>query len=1183
VPHGSSRPICRRIRSMRLPGVVLGFLITVSSPLLAQLTITTTKLPFGGLNQQYMATITDSGAVGFVSWTISSGSLPPGVNLDVEVGTLFGAPTLVGTFNFTVTATDNQTAAVATKQLSIGVMQIANVPQLPDASTCSVYSQKFVVSDGPAPPFTWSIASNSFSNSFSKLSTNFMVPTGLTLDPSTGVLSGTPTTGGDYSFTIIAFSPSANISASKVFSLTVSTLCLLGSTLPNGDVNSFYRQSLIASGGAGPYMWQVKTGGLPAGVSIDANTGLLSGTPTTAGNYSFTIQLKDSAGAIVTQDFVVTINPALAFTTTSPLTGGTSGAAYSETIAATGGMTPYVFSTSNPPTGLTLSAAGVLSGTPSAGAFTFTATVTDSLRNSISMDFKLTIASAGPVLQVSPSAITFTAVFEGDAPVPQSIDVVPIGTQPVGFQVAVDGGANVVAPAWISVTTTGATAPARIVVHANQGTLATQTSTARVRIMDSSGTPTIVLVTLKIVNGAPQLQVVPDTLHFAARSGTPGTLVEILGVRSIGGGGPISFNTFLQNNSSWISGVTPASGTTVPNSTVFLKVQVNTQGLQVGSYHDVILFSSNAATISVPVALFVSGNGAILGLDVSGIRFQARVGGGFSNPQTVQVLDVGDPASSLAWTADFVTGSQFFSASATSGTASPSNPSTLVLTPTASALQMPAGGYYGLLKISSSQALNSPLYVVLVLDMESAASPPLPDPTPAGLVFIAPAGKPLAAGQTVNINTSSAAPTAFQVSTMTADGGNWLIANPTTGTATGQTPGQITVTVDPSLLAAGIYSGEVDISMSGVLRSVNITLIVQPAAGPVSARAVPAAANCTPAKLALTEIGLANNFGVPAGWPAALTVQLNDDCGNAVPNGSVTASFSNGDPPLMLRGSQPGAYSATWQPGVVSSQMAVTIQAQAGQLTPATTQLIGSINNNPNKPPVLNENGTVNTFNRVQAGALSPGMIVEVYGTGLATTQGNPGVLPLPTSFQGTSLIVGPFQAPLYFISGGQVNVQFAAELTPNQQYPVIAILNGALSVPVITDISPDQLGLAAQPDGHVIAQHGADSSYVTASHPAKPGEVLVIYLSGMGPTNPSVKSGAPAPGSEPLARVTVAPVVTLDGNAATVQFAGLSPGFVGLYQVNFQVPAGARTGDLTLIVSQGTVASNATRLPVAQ
>jgi uncharacterized protein (TIGR03437 family) len=1155
---------------MYFPRLLVAALVTVSSPLLAQLAVSNTSLPFGGLEQSYIAALTATGGSGDYDFALS-GNVPPGLFYNGDLKRIEGQPSQVGSFTFAVTVTDIQTSKKAGKQLSIGIMQISTAPQLPNGNTCSLYSQALAVSDGPPPPFNWSFDDSP-------------MPPGLNIDPKTGIISGMPTRSGMYGFTIEAFSPSANIFATQAFSLNIGSLCFVASSLPNGVLNSFYRQSLEVTGGTAPLTYSVNGGNLPTGITIDPNSGLLSGTPTVAGPFNFTIQVKDSAGNVATQSFAVTILAALAFTTTSPLPSGKAGTNYSLTFAATGGMAPYSFGTDDPPAGLTLTPAGVLSGTPGAGTFTVTVTVADSLNNRLNMDFMVTFLSAGPVLQVTPSALTFSAPFEGDAPPPQFIDVVPVGTQPINFTVQVDGGAGVPAPGWITVTHASATAPARVVVNVNQGTLATQSSTARVQVIDTSGTPTVVTVTLNIVSASPQLQVVPDTLHFAARAGTPGTLVETLGIRSIGGGGPISYSTFVQDNSSWITGVTPASGTTVPNSTVFLKVQINTQGLPPGSYHDVILFSSNAATISVPVALFVSGSGAILDLSVTGIRFQARSGGGFSNPQTVQILDIGDSSSSFGWTAALMTGSQYFSLSATSGNASASNPGTIVVTPTASALQLPAGGYYALLKISSTQALNSPLYVVLVLDLEDPATPALPDPNPAGLVFIGTAGQAISATQNVNINTSSASPVAFAVSVLTADSGNWLTVNPSTGTATGQAPGVITLSVDATQLTAGIYSAEVDISMSGALRSVNITLIVQPPGSPVAGRAIEArAVGCTPSALALTEVGLVNNFAVPAGWPAALTVQLNDDCGNPVSNSSVTASFSNGDPSLMLNGTQPGAYSATWQPGAVSSQMDVMIQAESSTLKPAVAQLIGTINQNQNAPPVISENGTVNTFNRVPAGALAPGMIVEVYGAGLATTKANPSGLPLQTAFQGTSLIVGPYQAPLYYVSPGQVNVQFDAELTPNQQYPVIALLNGALSVPVLTDISPIQLGVAALDNGLVIAQHGVGSAYITEASPAKQGEVVVIYLSGMGATNPAVKSGQPAPGGPNLAKAVVQPTVTLNGQAANVQFAGLSPGFVGLYQVNFQVPTNAGTGDLTLIVKQNNVSSNATRIPVSK
>ncbi len=115
-----------------------------------------------------------------------------------------------------------------------------------------------------------------------------------------------------------------------------------------------------------------------------------------------------------------------------------------------------------------------------------------------------------------------------------------------------------------------------------------------------------------------------------------------------------------------------------------------------------------------------------------------------------------------------------------------------------------------------------------------------------------------------------------------------------------------------------------------------------------------------------------------------------------------------------------------------------------------------------------------------------------------------------------------------------------------------------------------------------VIAQHGETSANITKASPAKPGEVVVIYLSGMGATNPVVKSGEPAPSSPP-AKVAVAAAVTLGGENAVVQFAGLAPGFVGLYQVNFQVPATIGSGDQTLVVSQNGVSSNSALLPVSK
>jgi uncharacterized protein (TIGR03437 family) len=337
----------------------------------------------------------------------------------------------------------------------------------------------------------------------------------------------------------------------------------------------------------------------------------------------------------------------------------------------------------------------------------------------------------------------------------------------------------------------------------------------------------------------------------------------------------------------------------------------------------------------------------------------------------------------------------------------------------------------------------------------------------------------------------------------------------------------------------------------------------------------------------VTQTGLVNNFSVPAGWPATLIVQLNDDCGSPVSNGSVVASFSNGDPPLTLRGDQTTSiYSATWQPGVVLPQVTITFSASISTFPPVTQQLIGGVNQNTEAAPTLITNGTLNIFFDAPTaaqvgGGLAPGTVSQVYGTGLASTAGSPGVVPLLTEFNGTFMLVGGLEAPLFYVSDSLVNIQVPFELTPNRQYSAVVSTNGAFTLPETIDLVPMQPGVAVFPGGNIIAQHAADYSLVTAAHPVKPGEAVVLYLAGMGSTNPPVQSGDPTPGM--LVPATVQPKVNVGGQNADISYAGLTPTGIGLYQINFTVPPNASSGNLDLVVNQGGIASNTSKLPVAQ
>jgi uncharacterized protein (TIGR03437 family) len=244
----------------------------------------------------------------------------------------------------------------------------------------------------------------------------------------------------------------------------------------------------------------------------------------------------------------------------------------------------------------------------------------------------------------------------------------------------------------------------------------------------------------------------------------------------------------------------------------------------------------------------------------------------------------------------------------------------------------------------------------------------------------------------------------------------------------------------------------------------------------------------------------------------------------------------------------------------------------------ATARIYGSVV--PNSVPALAPNGIALPFNPQAGGALAPGSIVYISGSNLAGTLTQASFIPLPTLLNGTSVRIGGLPAPLYYAGAGQINAQIPFELDASRQYQVVVSANGALTAPQTIQLQPATPALAASADGSLIAQHWADNSLVSAASPAKPGEYLVMYLVGMGATDHPPASGAASP-SDPLARAVSPPTVTLGGATAPVLFAGLAPGWVGLYQIDIQVPDVPADGNLLLTVSQGGVVSNATTLPV--
>ncbi len=220
------------------------------------------------------------------------------------------------------------------------------------------------------------------------------------------------------------------------------------------------------------------------------------------------------------------------------------------------------------------------------------------------------------------------------------------------------------------------------------------------------------------------------------------------------------------------------------------------------------------------------------------------------------------------------------------------------------------------------------------------------------------------------------------------------------------------------------------------------------------------------------------------------------------------------------------------------------------------------------------------------AGPISPGSIVSIFGQNLGR-QASAATVPLPRSLGGTQVFFDTIPAPLYIVTPGQLNAQVPWELGAAKSALLTVVRDGVAGPPTEIELAPYQPALFTAANIGAILVNSRTGALVTPQAPARGGDVLVGYATGLGLVSANPETGEIDPGS-PLATAAASTTVVLTGPTVerdvTPLFAGLAPGFIGVFQINFVLPSGLGAGTVKIrLQSVPFGASNTAEFAFAQ
>jgi uncharacterized protein (TIGR03437 family) len=1165
---------------------ILGALYCVlQAPLWAQsFTITTPcPLPQGTVGANYEVQLETANGKAPVQFAYLEGLVPPGLTF-TQSGGLFGTPTAQGTLTFTIRATDGN-ATVVTKACSITIapssanpLQIATSCPLPQATTNQPYSTTLTASGG-APTYVWTIAFGS-------------LPVGLALSAN-GSISGTATVSAVYNF-VLSVNDSTLQTALRQCSISTTpgggTTFSLTSIIPNQALQGTGPVTItLAGSGFNSNAIVVWNRGSSSAVDL-ATTFVDAGTVravvpasllTSSGNFPVAVRRTILTSVEFTNSLPFTVSGGLSIRTTCPLPSAAQQVAYRFVLTAEGGIAPYAWSIASGtlPQGLSLGNSGEITGSATAaGESNFTLRVTDAQQNTATAACSLRVI--GP-FEVKPGFLSFTTT-QGISPVAQELSVTSgSGTVPVSAQV--------LNASWLRVQLSNTSTPLRIRVDVDSAGLSPGTYNGLISVNASGasngpiGVPVVLLINGPLLT---QMQVRPRGLSFRFPRDASQPLQRHLTVSNAGAG---TFNYQIAvtpiSGGPWLTVLDPV-GTVTPNQPGYSVMQASPSGLSPGTYLSRVTISGppGAAPTSLLATLSISTGPEQLGISTSAVSFRGVAGGSSPPAQDLDVLSQG--ANPLFWQS--VGGGaagigNFLRVAPTSETARPDLPSRVQVSADTSGLT--SGLYSGILRVSTGSD-NSPRLVAAHLRLLGPGQQPGIHAAPGGLVFTSQQGAGDPSAQSITLSNAGTVAATLDLA-ISGDARPFRLPTQIPQSLVPGEPQQIAISIVTAGLAPGAYEGGLVVSLGGDAQVVIVPLrlLLTPGGGCVRTSLLAAPLQPVTGFLAMTGSGL------------PIRARVMDNCGAALTIGAVTARLASPD---ATQSSLTHLGNGIWTGDVqvpnalANNQLRLDLVASStSPVLRGTTTIFGAADDTITIPE-LAEDAVLSTSTFLPGQPVAPGGLVAAFGLNLADRSAS--AFPPAPSLAGAlaffaSPTTGLAALPLFYASPNQLNGEVPRDLLPGVSRQVIVQRGGQISRPVdvvlaaaqpgIFTINQQGTGQGAILDGSTTAELGR-AVLAAPGTPVGRGRIVSIYCEGLGRVNPEVANGTPAPSAEPFSRTVNAVTVTIGGQGAQVLYAGLAPGFVGLYQVNALVPSDAQLGDaVPVTVSVSGATSNVATIAV--